>query len=230
MPKRDSVDKIVTSYFACVTAEPFTYKEERYEPKPLQVSPYIFRGFTCPASCAACCSRFSLDYLPRQAEKHPYRLTKRLVEFNGYMVPVFTDWQDDHDTHHCQHVKKDGRCDIHGVHPFSCDFELIRFLRFDHSQDKTITGFTGIINDGRPNVLTQKLYGRSHAMLRVDKQTRGAMCEMTPPTPETVAEVVRKLKRLKTWCEHFKLKHKVDMIVAWAESRNGQPRVEPLTV
>lgn len=213
MPERDSIDKIVNSYFACVTAEPFTYKGERFEPKRLRVSPYIFRGYTCPASCAACCSRFSLDYLPRDLEPHPYRLTRRTVEFNGNDIVIFSDGQDDHSNHHCRNVKDDGRCDIHGKHPFSCDFELIRFLRSS--------------SDDRVNNLTQKLYGRAHAMLRVDGETRGAMCEMLPPDDETAAEVARKLKRLKLWCEHFQLKHKVDAIIKYVES---YPRITPLVV
>lgn len=214
MPKRDSVDKIVTSYFACVTKEPFVYKGERYEPKLLQVSPYLFRGYTCPASCAACCSRFSLDYLPKEIEPHPYRLSKRIVEFDGRDIPIWSDAQDDHDNYHCRNVDTDGRCEIHGVHPFSCDFELIRFLRF--------------ASDSRRNQLTQKLYGRSHAMLRVDKETRGAMCTMTPPTNESAADVVRKLKRLRLWCEHFGLKHKVDAIIEYADV--GRPRAVSLSI
>lgn len=203
MPKRDSVDKIVNSYFACVTAEPFTYKGERFEPKTLRVSPLLFRGYTCPAGCAACCSKFSLDYLPKEIEPHPYRLTKRTVEFDGRDIPIWSDAQDDHESYHCRNVDPaDGRCEIHGEHPFSCDFELIRFLRFS--------------SDDRFNQLTQKLYGRSHAMLRIDNKVRGAMCEMTPPTNDTAADVVRKLKRLKLWCEHFGLKHKVDAILKYA--------------
>lgn len=213
MPERDSIDKIVNSYFACVTAEPFTYKGERFEPKLLRVSPYIFRGYTCPASCAACCSRFSLDYLPRDVEPHPYRLTKRTVEFNGNDIVVYSDGQDDHSSHHCRNVKDDGRCDIHGQHPFSCDFELIRFLKFSSAQ--------------QANQLTQKLYGRAHAMLQVDGTTRGAKCEMLPPSDEYAHEVARKLKRLKTWCEHFQLKHKVDKIIKYVES---YPRITPLEV
>ena len=65
----DFIDKIVTRYFACVTGEEFTYKGKTYKPRPLRISPLIFRGYTCPAVCGACCTRFSLDYLPQ--ERHP---------------------------------------------------------------------------------------------------------------------------------------------------------------
>ncbi len=231
MPHRDSIDKIVTSYFACVTAEEFTYKDQTFVPKVLKVSPYLFRGFTCPAHCAACCPRFSLDFLPESKEKHPYELERRIVRFNGYKIPIYSDTQEDHDNHHCRNVRKsDGRCGIHGVHPFSCDFELIRFMCFADDEAKLAAGFAGLEVASKPNVLTQKLYGRGHAMLRIDHKTRGTLCEMTPPNPDTVADVIRKLKRLKTWCEHFKLKHKVDTIIAWAEDRGGRARVDPLFV
>src|SRR5688572_14476998 len=123
MPKIDSVDKIVTSYFSCVAAEPFTYKGKTYSPKPLRVSPLLFRGYTCPAGCGACCTRFSLDYLPEPVEKHPYVLAKRMVEFDGRHIEIWSDGQDDHQDHHCRNLRKnDGRCQIHGTHPFSCDF------------------------------------------------------------------------------------------------------------
>jgi hypothetical protein len=197
MPKCDSIDKIVTSYFACVTAETFNYKGKQYEPKPLRVSPLLFRGYTCPANCGACCMRFSLDYLPEPLEKHPYTLTKRVVHFDGRRIIIYSDEQDDNRDHYCRNLRKeDGRCGIHGSHPFSCDFELIRFLRFANDDD----------------LLISKLYGRGHAMKRIDGK-RGAMCEMTDATPKTVDEVVRKLKRLKVWCNHFHLEHRVDLLL-----------------
>jgi hypothetical protein len=64
MPCTDSVDKIVTVYLASVCKKQIHYKGRIYTPKPLTVSPLIFRGFTCPANCGGCCPRFTLDYLP----------------------------------------------------------------------------------------------------------------------------------------------------------------------
>jgi hypothetical protein len=64
MPYTDSVDKIVTVYLASVCKKQIHYKGRIYTPKPLTVSPLIFRGFTCPANCGGCCPRFTLDYLP----------------------------------------------------------------------------------------------------------------------------------------------------------------------
>lgn len=201
MPLTDSVDKIVTRYFACVNAKPFTFKGKTYDVKPLRISFKIHRGYTCPAKCGACCSRFSLDYIP--GEPRPYHLTKRTVEFDGRQVVVFSDAQDDHSNHHCRNLDmQNGRCNIHGKHPFSCDFELIRFLSFE--------------DPSKPNILTQKLYGRAHAMLRIDG-TRGAMCTITKSDEETTKEVTRKLKRLRRWCEHFGLDHRIsDDLLDWS--------------
>jgi Fe-S-cluster containining protein len=209
VPHVDSVDKIITRYFACVTAEPFTYKDVTYNPRPLHLSPKLIRSYTCPSHCGACCSRFSLDYI--ESEKRPKGLTKREVEFNGRVVPVWSDMQDDHDSHHCRNLRmSDGRCDIHGKHPFSCDFELVRFLMYTKDDPhKTIP---------KPNILTTRLYGRAHAMLRIDSY-RGAKCEILDEESarEKYGEDIRrKLQRLENWCDHFGLANYVAEIIEWA--------------
>lgn len=43
-------------------------------------------------------------------------------------------------------------------------------------------------------------------MLRVVDQERGAMCTIVSPTPSSIADAVRKLKRLREWTDHFGLK------------------------
>jgi len=196
----DSVDKIVGTYFACVTKEPFDYKHRTYHPKPLRVSSGIVRGFTCPAGCGGCCPKFSLDFLPSEKRRlKPPGVTKRLIAFNDREVEIWSDLQDDHDNHHCRNLRRsDARCGIHGRHPFSCDFEL---LRFSIGRDR--------------DDLTQRLFGRGWQFLRADMKTRGAMCSMTPPTPETRAEVVRKLRRLKEWTDHFGIRTHLDDIINW---------------
>jgi len=203
MVLRDSLDKIIFSYFKSVTNEPFTYKGKTVEPKNLKVSPLLLRGFTCPPNCGACCPRFTLDYLPN--EPHPYPLEKRVIEFNGKEIPIYSDMQEDDDDHFCGNLNKDnGRCEIHGGQPFSCDFELIRFM---NSTDKE-----------RPNQLTQKLFGRKWAMKNV-RGERGTSCEMTPADEHTVQEVKRKLCRLEQWCFHFEiLDTKVPDILNWVEN------------
>ncbi len=204
MTQRDSIDKIAQSYFACVTTKRFRYKGEVYDPHPLQVSPLLLRGYTCPVMCGGCCPRFSLDYLPSERSPPGSPLKPRFVEFNSKPYVVLSDLQIDHTDHHCRNLNKsDGRCNIHGKHPFSCDFELIRFIRTSGFRNKN-------------NYLNQRLFGRGWAFLRVDGE-RGARCEMLPPTEETISEVVRKLGRLKQWCNYFEIKHKVDPIIKWVQ-------------
>ena len=47
-PQDDTLGNSVTSYFATLTAEPFSYGGKEYLPRELYVSPGIVRGFTCP--------------------------------------------------------------------------------------------------------------------------------------------------------------------------------------
>lgn len=192
MAKRDSVDKLVGSYFAVFTRRDFTYKGKQYIAKPLRVSPDIVRGFTCPAKCGACCPVFSLDYLPTETRPaDSWEHEARLVSFNNQNVLLHTDWQDDNTDSHCKNVRKDdGRCSIHGRHPFSCDFELIRSAVQQ--------------SDTRPNQVTTRLYGRGWNMLKVDGE-RGAQCTIVPPSAESIEDTVRKLSRLNTWMWHFGL-------------------------
>lgn len=203
MPQHvDSVDKVILSYFHAITRDVFHFKGKIYEPKDLIVSPLIFRGFTCPEHCGGCCPRFTLDYLP--SEDKPYDLKERWISFttvkNGsHSIKIYSDEQTDHNNHHCRNLRhSDGRCGIHGKQPFSCDFELIRAI---HYQDKTI--------------LTQRLFGRGWNFLRTDGE-RGARCEMVPTSKESTREVIRKLRRLKYWAEHFKLDHCLDCVIDWA--------------
>jgi len=190
MAERDSLDKIITSYFATLTDQEFEWNGKVYGPRVLHVSPGIVRGFTCPAGCGGCCPRFSLDYIAKDGipKGHPLKLRK--VDFDGRKINVWSDMQLDHDSTKCRNLNwDDGRCGIHGFQPFSCDFELLRSLTFA---------------EGNKSVMTQKLFGRGWAMMRVDGE-RGALCEMTPADPETVADVDRRLKRLTTWMTHFGL-------------------------
>lgn len=210
MPSRDTMDKVIPTYMASLCSEPFTYKGIEYKPRELHVSPLIFRGFTCPAKCGACCPRFSLDYLPDEPKPDGLTLTPRMIVVNHAEVLLFSDLQLDHSNHHCKNLNmENGRCGIHGRQPFSCDFELMRFMQ---SQQ------------GKHDYFTQKLYGRGWNMLRVDGK-RGAKCEMLPPDEHSIAEVERKLTRLKMWADHFGIKTKVPAILEWV--RNGD-RTNPL--
>ena len=184
---KDSVDKIVTRYFACLTRQDFEFKGVEYKAKPIRVSPLLLRGYTCPSHCGACCLANTLDYLPE--DDRPEEASVRFIEIDGRKVKVWTYMNNDHDGPSCKFLnQEDGRCGIYPRRPFSCDFELIRTLGFEDVD--------------HPNVLTQKLYGRGWNMKRIDGE-RGAKCGMTPPNAESIAEAIRKLERLQRWAAHF---------------------------
>lgn len=223
----DSIDKIVGTYFAAVTRTPFEYKNKAYFPHNLRVSPGIFRGYTCPANCGACCHRFSLDYLPSEPRPSGVeRFTERTVQFNGKNFVICTDTQEDHEDHHCVHVNKIGgvqkydptkdlgRCQIHGEHPFTCDFEL---LRFSHHTNEA---------PDRPNYLNQRLYGRGWAMTKVTGEKRAA-CEMITGNETWKHDTLRRLIRLKNWADYFEVDHCLNEIIGWVYSG---PHEESLTI
>ncbi len=195
----DSVDKIVGTYFHGVTKESFTYKKREYKPFPTTISPGIARGYTCPANCGGCCFKFSLDYLP--SEEFPYDLRPRDIEFSNNLVRIYSDIQETIAGSRCGNLNlSDGRCNIHGTHPFTCDFELIRF------------------SIGKQDVkINQRLYGRGWSYPRVDGG-RGALCEMLPPSKEASLDAARRLRRLKDWTDHFGLDTNLPEIIDWVQS------------
>lgn len=203
----NSLDKVVFSYFAAVAKKPFEYRGKTIVAKPLQVSPLIFRGFCCPEKCGGCCPRFSLEYIP--SELYPPTAFQYEVAVNGNTRPLFHDPQTDHADHHCRFLdKKSGRCLIYQRRPFHCDFELIRVF-ISHKQNR----------------LSQQLFGRKWQLLRVDN-CRGALCQMTPVDDTTVAEVMRKLKRLKEWTDHFGVETWLPEILTWvAQGPHAKPLV-----
>ena len=196
----DSMDKVVGTYFTAVTRQPFTYKNRVYAPKPLYVAPSFFHEYRCVLNCGGCCPRFSLDYLP--TDPRPESLTaRRSVIVNGKEIQIFSHVQKpEASATHCDHYQE-GVCKIHGLQPFSCDFETLRFVHF---KDKTWLGV-------RP-------FGRGWNMLRGDGK-RGALCEFPRvPTEFAKLEGIRKLKRLKEWTDAFELPTYLPEVIAWASS------------
>jgi Fe-S-cluster containining protein len=209
----DSIDKVV-KYFAAVTREPFTYKGVTYKPHPLHVSPGIVRGVDCPAHCGACCSRFSLDYIPHELK--PGRVELRVVEFNDKKIEIWSDVQQDHNDHFCRYVQEtDGRCRIYDRRPFTCDFELIR-VRMSSTDT--------------PHFMTTQMYGRGWNMLQIDRKTRGALCDVRGVTRDSKNETIRKLKRLNAWAVHFEIKTKIEEIIEWLEQDDRVIPEQPLRI
>lgn len=199
MKHLNTLDKVIGVYLAGVCSEPFEYEGRRYEPKRLIVSPLLLRGHTCPPVCGACCGNFSLDYLPGETAAKESSI--RRISISGRMVDVLSDRQYDVPDRWCRNLDGEtGRCLIYEHRPMACDFELIRFLIYeDHV------------------VLIQKLYGRAWAMRRLDN-VAGAKCEMLPKDPKTVAVVIRKLRRLEDWANHFGIATRIEKVIRWIET------------
>lgn len=166
--------------------------------KPLRLSPLLLRGYTCPANCGGCCPVFSLDYLP--SEDKPEGVIPRDVDG----ILIYSDLQKGNKGNHCKNLDhSNGRCKIHGRQPFSCDFELVRFSLFS--------------SDDHANHVAVRLFGRGWNMLRVDGE-RGALCEITEITPETIADVARKFRRLEEWAIDFHVPTRICAILDWIEN------------
>ena len=88
-----------------------------------------------------------------------HKFEKRIV----HGAVVYTNFQNDNPDSKCEFLnKEDGRCKIHVSNPFSCEFELNKF-----------------VVKGEKTYLMNKLFGRGWAMMRVDGE-RGALCNMKP--------------------------------------------------
>lgn len=198
---KNSLNKVVTTYLAAVTKKPLYFDGHVYLPKSLHVSPLIFRHYTCPPQCGACCPRFELVYLPIDPRPPDRHIAEVEVEVDGKTRLLYVDTQSDNTDHFCRNlIKETGRCGIHGFQPFSCDFELLRVLQFaDH------------------HLLVQKLFGRAWNMLNV-LGSRGTSCEMIPQDDGQKQDLVRRLCRLQDWADYFELDTYLPDVIEWCES------------
>lgn len=231
MNSRESIVKIVTQYFAPMTREPFEFRGKTYEPKTLRVSPMIFtRKMGCPPGCGGCCAKLSVEYIAPEVEQmsisdsNPYlkadgtfeKFQARMIYVNGVSKLIYSDLQKDNHDHFCHYLRKeDARCNIHGNHPFSCDFELLRFSIMSSPK--------------RANQLNHRPFGRGWAMLTVDG-TRGARCtweETELQFGDEQKDIIRKLERLKQWMDYWEMNHKVGDVIDYVATG---PHKEPLYI
>jgi len=121
---KNSIGKIV-SYFAAITKVPFTVDDTTFSPRPLELSDSLAKAFTCPPSCGACCQKFSLEYI--DGENMPGGARERVIDFDRRRIRVWSDLQSSNRSDRCKYLSPvNGRCDIYGQHPFTCEFELVR--------------------------------------------------------------------------------------------------------
>ena len=189
----DSIDKIISKYISAVSVQEFEYKSRKYSPKPLKISPFLFRLLQCPPKCGACCPKFTLDYLP--SSNSPEILNTRKIQFDDDEFSIESDLQLDNSESKCRHLNMEsGRCGNYSHRPFSCKFETCRFL---HYSDHTI--------------LTNKMYGRGWKMSKIDG-TLGAMCEFSLDS-RSIPIILSNILELKKWAEYFRIDHRCDRIM-----------------
>jgi len=177
----------------------------------LILSKLFFRDYTCPANCGACCPKFSLDYFegPRWdkfKEIYPDKVEnfeKRIV--NG--VTVYSDKQKDNDKHHCKHLNmEDGRCGIHESNPFTCEFELMRFVT-RQSEGKSL--------------LINKLFGRGWNLTRIDGG-KGARCEMLDFNYDKLLKDIALLEELNNIAEKWSMDTQLPKVIKYLKDNLSQ--------
>lgn len=212
MEERYKMDsKMICAYFGAVTKEEIRWEKYVITPKPLIVSEMVFRGFTCPANCGACCTQVSatvdgntLNYLPHEecpgavAENVLLNDRSFLIMTEGmrptsHVLPILE--------HHypCKHLTLDARCGIYQRRSLACDLPLLQ-----------------VTQKKNHNYISVRKFGRHHLYTQFDMKTKGAMCELLEITPESTQDTRRRLNRLKEWTDYFQLSTWLPEIIEWA--------------
>lgn len=207
--------KLITSYFAAITKEPIHFKNEVIHPRPLVVSKLIFRGFTCPESCGACCTQptstvnggATLNYLPSEARALVSPLQEQVLLNNKYFTIFSEDMTPpaqvlpilNHSAFPCKYLSDTARCTIYADRSIACDLPLLQVTRRKLY-----------------NQLTIRKFGRHHLYKQFDLQTRGTKCELLGITPDSIIDTRRRLIRLYTWSSYFTLKSWMPEIINWS--------------
>ena len=168
------------------------------------LSKLFFRDYTCPAGCGGCCQKFTLDYFEGERwEKFKKTYPEQVSRFKVRKVSnatVYTDFQADNNSRWCRHLDlSDGRCKVHAANPFSCEFELIKFIG---SKDRAI--------------LIKKLYGRGWNLTRIDGK-KGALCEMISFNPSKIKRDIELLKELVDMSIKLEIKTKLPKVIHFLE-------------
>ncbi len=178
--------------------------------KTLVLSKLFFRSYSCPSGCGGCCPKFSLDYFEgserweKFKELYPEQVSRFVRrEVNGAII--YTDFQLDNPGHHCRNLDhSNGRCKIHESNPFSCEFELNKFVYYKGRET---------------SVLINRLFGRGWQMLRVDGE-RGALCEMLPFDYEKYRRDLALLKELQWISKLWGKKTKLGWVINFLEKND----------
>ena len=207
--------KIVCQYFGAVTKEEIRWHDHVITPKPLIVSEMIFRGFTCPANCGACCTQVAsmhleggntLDYLP--SEERAAISEVEQVTINDKTFPIYREQMQPEEApailpvlngrYPCKHLTLEARCGIYNSRSLACDLPLLQ-----------------VTQRKQHNLLSIRKFGRHHLYTRFDMKTKGAMCELLEITPESIADTRRRMKRLNEWTNYFQFDTHMEAILEW---------------
>lgn len=202
---------MICTYFAAVTREEIRWQEHIIQPRPLIISENIFKGFTCPSGCGACCTQVSatvdgntLNYLP--SEEHS-NTTDEVVRINDHDYIIKTEDMRPTSSilpildklYPCKHLTLDARCGIYQRRSLACDLPLLQVTkRKTHNQ------------------LLIRKFGRHHLYTQFDMKTKGTMCELLEITPESIEDTRRRLRRLNDWTTYFNLNTWMPEILVWA--------------
>lgn len=208
MMNPSSFDRIV-SYFHALARESFTFNGKEYAPyKKLALSDKIFRSYSCPGSCGACCMRCSLVW----DEPNEFATSTEEFVVNGITQIFYADLQKKGDKY-CHYLnREDGRCGVYLKRPLPCRFELFKFVH-------CVTQSTA-----RAMV---RLPGRAWALTKIDG-TKGAVCTITPYDEDLTKTHIRDLKIIKTWMDSFKIANDCDKVIEWMETGPHEGSLEIL--
>ena len=202
----DSLEKIIR-YIAVVSKDPVEWEGKVFEPLPIILSPSLFRHFSCPPGCGACCSAFTLDYLP--TEKFPEGVVERYVEVNGEKRLIYTYYPKKQkvsfrDLDRCDFLDLEtGRCKIYPIRPFSCRIEPLRLIRRDSY-----------------SLISFCTFSRWKLMWTVEGK-KGAKCRFSKKfTKEDIDDLVEKFEQLRRWAEYFGVHNTwIPEIIRWIRRR-----------
>lgn len=207
MMNPSSFDRIV-SYFHALARQPFEFSGKQFVPyKKFVISDKVFRSYSCPQGCGACCMRCSLVW------DEPNEFAKTTEEFtvNGITQIFYADLQKTGDKY-CSYLnREDGRCGVYLKRPLPCRFELFKFVH--HKVQSTSRAMV-------------RLPGRAWNLTQING-TKGAMCAITPYDEALTKTHIRDLIIIKKWMDAFNIENDCQAVIDWISSG---PKEESLVI
>lgn len=196
MNNQDSFDHIV-SYFKALANQSFEYNGKEYLPyDELIVTDKVFRSYSCPSHCGACCMKCSLVWDVHVSLPGVIHTPQTI---NGVAIDFWTNTQSMHKGKKCQYMQEKARCGIYSLRPLPCRFELFKFVHYI-SKNKVYARVA--------------LPGRGWALTREDGQ-KGNACEILPYDRNMTMSHVADLTILARWMDQFKISHDAQLIIKY---------------